>query len=190
VSADRSPECLEQLRAGGLLLIVDSASEPPEAVLACSGARITPEGINFMVTHGRGLVCLVLARERMRQLGIPLMSGDPTRPLPAYGASIEARHGVSTGISASDRATTVRAAVADDATPAALVMPGHVTTIEGAPGGVLVRAALPEAASDLSGSRASARRRRCARCSVATATSPRPRSSRRSPRSRGCPASR
>ena len=150
VNADRSPECLEQLRAGGLLLIVDSASEPPEAVLACSAARVTPEVINFMVTHGRGLVCLVLTRERMRQLGIPLMSADPTRPLPAYGVSIEARHGVSTGISASDRATTVRAAVADDATPAALVMPGHVTTIEGAPGGVLVRAALPEAASDLS----------------------------------------
>ena len=149
-ASDRTPECLEQLRAGGLVLIVDSASEPPEAVVACSAARVTPEVINFMVTHGRGLVCLVLTRERMRQLGIPLMPTDPTRPLPAYGASIEARHGVSTGISAADRATTVRAAVADDATPADVVMPGHVTTIEGAPGGVLVRAALPEAASDLS----------------------------------------
>jgi 3,4-dihydroxy 2-butanone 4-phosphate synthase/GTP cyclohydrolase II len=146
---DRSPECLERLRAGGLVLILDSATEPPEAVLACAGSRVTAEAINFMVTHGRGLVCLVLSRERMRRLGIPLMSSPTGRPSPAYGASIEARQGVSTGISAGDRARTILAAVADGATSADVVMPGHVTTIEGAPGGTLVRAALPEAAADL-----------------------------------------
>ena len=110
----------------------------PEAYLACSAAHVTPEGINFLATHARGLICLVLTAERMRRLGVP-----------TYGASIEARNGVSTGISAADRATTVRAAIAAAATPADVVMPGHVTTIQVARGGALVRAALPEAASDL-----------------------------------------
>jgi 3,4-dihydroxy 2-butanone 4-phosphate synthase/GTP cyclohydrolase II len=94
-------------------------------------------------------VCLVLTAERMRRLGIPLMGPAPRGGVPTYGASIEARDGVSTGISAADRATTVRAAVAADATPAHLVMPGHVTTMQVARGGALVRAALPEATSDL-----------------------------------------
>src|SRR5207249_1063281 len=105
--------------------------------------------INFLVTHARGLVCLVLPPERMRQLGIPLIPPAPGRAMPAYCASIEARRGVSTGISASDRATTVLAAVAPDAKPADLVMPGHVTPIQATPGGTLVHAGLPEAASDL-----------------------------------------
>jgi 3,4-dihydroxy 2-butanone 4-phosphate synthase / GTP cyclohydrolase II len=140
--------CLAQVRAGGFVLVVDSATEPPEAVLACAAARITPDAINFLVTHARGLVCLVMPPARMRQLGIPLM-GPSTGPVPAYGASIEARQGVSTGISAADRATTVLAAVAPDATPADLVMPGHVTPIQARQGGTLVSAGLPEAASDL-----------------------------------------
>src|SRR5262249_58045416 len=86
---------------------------------------------------------------RMRRLGIPLMATEQAAPLPAYGASVEARRGVSTGISAGDRATTILAAVAPEATSADVVMPGHVTPIQLAPGGSLVRAALPEAASDL-----------------------------------------
>jgi len=137
------------VRAGGLVLVVDSASEPPEAVLACAAVRVTPVAINFMVTHARGLVCLALPGERMRQLGIPLIAGTPERVFPAYGASIEARRGVSTGISASDRATTVLAAVAPGASPADLVMPGHITPVQVSPGGTLVRAGLAEAASDL-----------------------------------------
>src|SRR2546425_4175079 len=140
--------CLEHIRGGGCVLVVDSAAEPPEAVLARAAARVTPATINFLVTHARGLVCLVLPPARMRQLGIPLM-GPRAGATPAYGASIEARQGVSTGISASDRATTILAAVAADATPADLVMPGHVTPIQAAHGGTLVCAALPEAASDL-----------------------------------------
>jgi 3,4-dihydroxy 2-butanone 4-phosphate synthase/GTP cyclohydrolase II len=142
-------DCLTRLRAGGLVLIVDNAAQPAEAALVCAAGRIAPEAINFMATHGRGLVSLVLTPERMRRLGIPLIAADPGRALPAYGASIEARQGVSTGISAADRAATVRAAVAADATPADLVMPGHVTPIQATRGGVLVRAQLPEAASDL-----------------------------------------
>jgi 3,4-dihydroxy 2-butanone 4-phosphate synthase/GTP cyclohydrolase II len=146
---ERGRACFERLRASGLVLVVDSATDPPEAAFACAAARVTPDAINFITRHGRGLVCLALTRERMRHLGIPLMPTDPGRPSPAYGASIEARRGVSTGISAADRAATIRAAVAADATPADLVMPGHVTPIQVASGGTLVRAGLPEAASDL-----------------------------------------
>src|SRR5262249_12995130 len=144
-----SRQCLERLRAGDLVLVVDQATEPPEAALVCAAGRITANAINFMTLHARGLVSLVLTRERMRRLGIPLMASDPGRSGRAYVASIEARHGVSTGISAADRATTVRAAVASAATPADLVMPGHITPIQATWGGTLVRAGLPEAASDL-----------------------------------------
>ena len=139
----------ERLRAGGVVLVVDDATDPPEASLVCAAARVTPSAINFLATHGRGLVCLTLTRERMRQLGIPLMTSDLSRGPVRYGASIEARRGVSTGISAADRATTVVAAVARDASPADLVMPGHVTPIQLTAGGSLVRAVVPEAASDL-----------------------------------------
>src|SRR5205085_9257632 len=149
MAGERTPDCLDAVRAGGLVLIVDDAVEPREAVVACAAARVTPEAINFMATHARGLVCLVMPAERMRQLGIPLMVASAGRALPAFGASIEARRGVSTGISAADRATTVLAAVAPDATPADIVMPGHVTPIQACQGGTLVCAGLPEAANDL-----------------------------------------
>ena len=149
MAGEQLAECVERLRAGGCVLIVDDAAEPPEAVVTSAAARVTPACINFLVTHARGLVCLVLPPERLRQLGIPLIPPAPGRATPAYCASIEARQGVSTGISASDRATTVLAAVAPDAKPADLVMPGHVTPIQATPGGTLVHAGLPEAASDL-----------------------------------------
>src|SRR5262249_56836642 len=119
------------------------------AVLVCAAGRVTPAAVNFMATHGRGLVSLALTPDRMRRLGIPLISSERSARLPAYGASIEARRGVSTGISAADRATTILAAAAPGATSADVVMPGHVTPIQLTPGGSLVRAALPEAASDL-----------------------------------------
>src|SRR5215470_12239081 len=147
--AGQGRHALDRLRAGGLVLVVDDAVEPPEAVLVCAASRVTPAAVNFMATHGRGLVCLALTRERMRRLGVPLMASEKSARLPAYGASIEARRGVSTGISASDRATTILAAVAPDATSADLVMPGHITPIQLVSGGSLVRAGLPEAASDL-----------------------------------------
>jgi 3,4-dihydroxy 2-butanone 4-phosphate synthase/GTP cyclohydrolase II len=140
---------IEQLRAGGVVLLIDSALDPPDAALVCAASRVTPEAVNFMAIHARGLVCLAMARERMRQLGIPIV-GDPRPTGVVYGASIEARRGVSTGISAGDRATTALAAVATGASPADIVMPGHVTPIQIADGGTLVRAAIPEAASDVS----------------------------------------
>ena len=146
---DRARELADRVRTGGLVLLLDDAIDPPEAVLVGAAARVTPEAVNFMVTHGRGLVCLGLTRERMRRLGIPLMASEQSARLPAYGASIEARRGVSTGISASDRATTILAAVAPESTSADLVMPGHITPIQIVSGGSLVRAGLPEAASDL-----------------------------------------
>jgi 3,4-dihydroxy 2-butanone 4-phosphate synthase / GTP cyclohydrolase II len=152
MSADAVQTSLAVLRAGGFVLVIDSAVEPPEAMLACAATRVSAEAINFLATHARGLVSLVLPAERMRQLGIPLInSTGPSagRALPAFGASIEARSGVSTGISAADRATTIRAAVAPDASSADLVMPGHVTPIQLVRGGTLVSATLPEAASDL-----------------------------------------
>jgi 3,4-dihydroxy 2-butanone 4-phosphate synthase/GTP cyclohydrolase II len=150
LDSDRHRAYVERLRAGGLVLVVDSAVEPPEAALVCAASRVTPEAINMMAMHARGLVCLAMPRGRMRQLGIPLMGEHRRATAVAYGASIEARRGVSTGISAADRATTVLAAVASGATAADIVMPGHVTPIEVSHGGTLVRARLPEAASDLS----------------------------------------
>ena len=146
---DGARELADRVRTGGLVLLLDDAIDPPEAVLVGAAARATPEAVNFMATHGRGLVCLGLTRERMRRLGIPLMASEQSARLPAYGASIEARRGVSTGISASDRATTILAAVAPESTSADLVMPGHITPIQIVSGGSLVRAGLPEAASDL-----------------------------------------
>ena len=146
---DASRATSERLRSGGVVLVVDDATDPVQASLVCSAARVTPPIVNFLATHGRGLVSLTLTRERMRQLGIPLMTSELSQGPVTYGASIEARRGVSTGISAADRATTIRAAVAREATPGDLVMPGHVTPIQLTPGGSLVRAAVPEAASDL-----------------------------------------
>jgi len=140
---------IDRLRAGGMVLLVDSALDPPDAALVCAAGRVTPEVVNFMAMHARGLVCLAMTRERMRQLGIPIV-GDPRPHATVYGASIEARRGVSTGISAGDRATTILAAVAGGGSPGDIVMPGHVTPIQVVAGGTLVRAAIPEAASDLS----------------------------------------
>lgn len=141
-------DALEDLRAGKLIIVADG--EQGEADLCLPAERVTPEAVNFMATHGRGLVCLSLTDERMRRLGIPLMVPDaPTTLRRPFGASIEARHGVTTGISASDRATTIRAAMGANAGPDNLVMPGHVFPIVGRPGGVLVRAGLTEASIDL-----------------------------------------
>src|SRR4029453_13915153 len=110
----------------------------------------TPEAINFMATHARGLICLTLTEERCRQLGLPLMVSDNRSPLgTAFTVSIEAASGVSTGISAADRARTVRAATAKHAKPDDIVQPGHIFPIMAQNGGVLVRAGHTEAGCDL-----------------------------------------
>jgi 3,4-dihydroxy 2-butanone 4-phosphate synthase/GTP cyclohydrolase II len=141
-------EALAELREGRLLIL--AGGEEGEAHLCLAAEHVTPEAINVMATHARGLVCLNLTEERMRALGIPLMVPDlPSGARRPFGASIEARRGVSTGISARDRATTIRAAMAPGAGPDDLVMPGHVFPVVGRKGGVLVRAGLTEASIDL-----------------------------------------
>ncbi len=140
-------DALEDLRRGRMVVLVDAAQG--EAELCMAGEKVRPDDVNFMVTHGRGLVCIAVPDARLRQLGIPMMAPEGRSSQRAYGASIEAARGVTTGISASDRAVTIQAVMAAGATPADLVMPGHIFPIRAGEGGVLVRADLPEAAVDL-----------------------------------------
>jgi 3,4-dihydroxy 2-butanone 4-phosphate synthase/GTP cyclohydrolase II len=147
MTTDPIEDALEDIRRGRMVILADGAHG--EADLCMAADRVTAEAVNFMAMHARGLVCLCLTRERMRALGIPLMVPEGAGSRQQFGASIEARRGVSTGISAADRATTIQAAVADDAQPGDVVMPGHIFPIMAREGGVLVRAALTEASVDL-----------------------------------------
>jgi 3,4-dihydroxy 2-butanone 4-phosphate synthase/GTP cyclohydrolase II len=147
MTTDSIDRALEAIRNGRMIILADGAHG--EAQLCMAAERVTADAINFMATHARGLVCLSLTRERMRQLGIPLMVPEALGNRQPFGASIEARRGVSTGISAGDRATTIQAAMAVDAGPDDIVMPGHIFPILAREGGVLVRAALTEASVDL-----------------------------------------
>ncbi len=145
---DQVEEGLEDLRAGRFVIL--AGGQNGEAQLCMAAELVTPDAVNFMTAHGRGLVCLSMTEDRLRDLGIPLMVPDaPSMVRRSYGASIEARRGVTTGISAHDRATTIRVAMAPGAGPDDLVMPGHVVPIVGRNGGVLVRAGLTEASIDL-----------------------------------------
>ncbi|MCX8071854.1 MAG: GTP cyclohydrolase II [Candidatus Binatia bacterium] len=143
-SLDRAVTALRQ----GQMVILAQGGEG-EAVVCLAAECVTPEAVNFMATHARGLVELVLPREHLQRLGIPLLGNPGSPQRKAYGASFEARRGVTTGISAADRATTILTAVADDATPDDLVMPGHMFPVMARSGGVLAWRALPEAAVDL-----------------------------------------
>lgn len=145
------PELLEEIRAGRMVVIVDDEDRENEGDLIMAAELVRPADINFMVTHARGLVCLSLTRERCRQLGLPPMVRDNTSPHHTnFTVSIEAAEGVTTGISAYDRAHTVRTAVRPDAKPEDLSQPGHIFPLMTQPGGVLNRAGHTEAASDLS----------------------------------------
>ncbi len=144
------PELLEEIRQGRMVILLDDEDRENEGDLIMAASKVRPEDINFMATHARGLICLALTRERCRQLKLPLMVQDNASRLgTAFTLSIEAREGVSTGISAYDRAHTIRTAVAPDAKPEDLVQPGHVFPLMAQPGGVLVRAGHTEAAVDL-----------------------------------------
>jgi 3,4-dihydroxy 2-butanone 4-phosphate synthase / GTP cyclohydrolase II len=144
------PELLEEIRAGRMVVIVDDEDRENEGDLIMAAELVRPQDINFMVTHARGLVCLSLIRERCRQLGLPPMVRDNTSPHGTnFTVSIEAAEGVTTGISAYDRAHTVRTAVRPDAKPDDLSQPGHIFPLMAQPGGVLNRAGHTEAASDL-----------------------------------------
>lgn len=152
VSTGISPvsEIVAELRAGRMVILVDEEDRENEGDLVLAAEFVTPEAINFMVTHARGLVCLTLTEERCRQLDLPLMaSRNGTRYGTNFTMSIEAAEGVETGISAADRARTIRTAVARDAKPSDLVQPGHIFPLQAARGGVLVRAGHTEAGCDL-----------------------------------------
>ena len=144
------PELLEELRAGRMVVIVDDEDRENEGDLIMAAELVKPTDINFMVTHARGLVCLSLTRERCRQLGLPPMVRDNTSSHGTnFTVSIEAAEGVTTGISAYDRAHTIRTAVRPDASPSHLSQPGHIFPLTAQPGGVLNRAGHTEAAADL-----------------------------------------
>ncbi len=144
------PELLDELRAGRMVVIVDDEDRENEGDLIMVAELVRPADINFMVTHARGLVCLSLTRERCAQLALPPMVIDNTSPFATnFTVSIEAAEGVTTGISAYDRAHTIRTAVRPDARPADLTQPGHIFPLMAQPGGVLTRTGHTEAAADL-----------------------------------------
>lgn len=143
-------EILADLRAGRMVVIMDDEDRENEGDLVIAADRITSEAVNFMAKYGRGLICLTLTQERCERLRLPLMVSDnQAAHATAFTVSIEAARGVTTGISAADRAVTIRAAVAPEANSRDLIQPGHVFPLMAQPGGVLVRAGHTEAGCDL-----------------------------------------
>jgi len=144
------PELVAELAAGRMVILVDDEERENEGDLVLAADHVTPAAINFMARWGRGLICLTLTRERCERLRLhPMASRNGTRHGTAFTVSIEAAEGVTTGISAADRARTVQAAVARDATAADLVQPGHIFPLQAQDGGVLMRAGHTEAGCDL-----------------------------------------
>lgn len=145
------PEIVADLRAGRIVILVDEEDRENEGDLVLAADFVTPEAINFMAKHGRGLICLTLTEERCRQLGLrPMVSDNGSPHGTNFTVSIEAAEGVTTGISAADRARTIQAAVARNARPADIVQPGHIFPLMAQRGGVLMRAGHTEAGCDLS----------------------------------------
>jgi 3,4-dihydroxy 2-butanone 4-phosphate synthase/GTP cyclohydrolase II len=141
---------LRDIRRGRMVVLVDDEDRENEGDLCMAAEKVTPRAINFMATHGRGLICLALTEAKIKELQLPMMVAENTSPFgTAFTISIEAASGVSTGISAKDRATTIRAAVATDAVPKDLVHPGHVFPLRARDGGVLVRTGQTEGSVDL-----------------------------------------
>ncbi|RLC60248.1 MAG: bifunctional 3,4-dihydroxy-2-butanone-4-phosphate synthase/GTP cyclohydrolase II [Chloroflexi bacterium] len=143
-------EAIEDIKAGRVVIIIDDESRENEGDLAMAAEKVTPEAINFMAKHGRGLICLPIIGQRLDELRIPLMvQHNTSRYSTAFTVSIEAKDKVSTGISAFDRAQTIKAVLDPDTKPEDLVQPGHVFPIRAREGGVLVRAGHTEAIVDL-----------------------------------------
>lgn len=143
-------EIIEDIRQGKMVILMDDEDRENEGDIILAAEAVTPEAINFMATHGRGLICLTLTKDRCQRLGLPLMVSDNNAQFStAFTVSIEAAEGVTTGISAADRAQTVKAAVAPDAKAADLVQPGHIFPLMAQDGGVLTRAGHTEAGCDL-----------------------------------------
>jgi 3,4-dihydroxy 2-butanone 4-phosphate synthase/GTP cyclohydrolase II len=148
----RVNKALDEIRAGRMVILVDDEDRENEGDLTMAADKVTPEAVNFMAVHGRGLICLALCEEYVDRLELPMMQA-PGRGGPplgtAFTVSIEARHGVTTGISAADRAHTIRTAIRPDVTPDDLVTPGHVFPLRARRGGVLVRTGQTEGSVDL-----------------------------------------
>lgn len=143
-------ELIEDLRQGKMVILMDDEDRENEGDLIMVAEQVRPEDINFMATHARGLICLTLSPERCKQLDLPLMVSDnKSQHTTNFTLSIEAAEGVSTGISAADRALTVRAAVKANARPSDIVQPGHIFPLMAQPGGVMSRAGHTEAGCDL-----------------------------------------
>ena len=144
------PEAIEDIKAGKILIVVDDESRENEGDLAIAAEKVTPDAINFMSKEARGLICLPIMGDRLEELRIPMMVQDNTsRFSTAFTVSIEAKHGVTTGISAQDRATTIKTVINPATKPDDIARPGHVFPIKARPGGVLVRAGHTEAIVDL-----------------------------------------
>jgi len=144
------PELIEDLREGRMVVLMDDEDRENEGDLVMAASKVRPEDINFMARFGRGLICLPLTRERCHQLRLPLMVNEnQARYATNFTVSIEAAEGISTGISAYDRAHTIRTAVRPDAAAEDLSQPGHVFPLMAQPGGVLARAGHTEASVDL-----------------------------------------
>jgi 3,4-dihydroxy 2-butanone 4-phosphate synthase/GTP cyclohydrolase II len=143
-------DIIADIRAGKMVVLVDEEDRENEGDLVMAAEFVTPEAINFMAKYGRGLICLTLTDARCKQLGLRQMVSDNQTPHgTAFTVSIEAAEGVTTGISAADRAVTIRAAVAKAAKPTDIIQPGHIFPLRAQPGGVLVRAGHTEAGCDL-----------------------------------------
>jgi len=144
-------DAVAALKAGRMIVVVDDEDRENEGDLTMAASKVTPEAINFMVKHGRGLVCLAMTPERLDHLDIPLEASDHTaRRETAFCVSIDAKKGTTTGISAADRAKTIKVAIGRDSGPRDLSRPGHIFPLRARPGGVLVRSGHTEAAVDLS----------------------------------------
>jgi 3,4-dihydroxy 2-butanone 4-phosphate synthase/GTP cyclohydrolase II len=151
MSFDTIEDAIREIRDGKMVVVVDDEDRENEGDLTMAAERVTPEAINFMARHGRGLICVSLPVQRLDELQIPLMVSENTSPYEtAFCISVEARRGVTTGVSAHDRATTIRALVDPSTRPEDLARPGHVFPLRAKEGGVLARAGQTEASVDLS----------------------------------------
>jgi 3,4-dihydroxy 2-butanone 4-phosphate synthase / GTP cyclohydrolase II len=147
---DSVGEALAEIRAGRVVIVVDDEDRENEGDFTIAAEKVSPEAINFMARYGRGLICLAMTGERLDALELPLMVRDNTsRFCTAFTISVDARDGVTTGISAADRARTILKAVDPNCTPGDLVRPGHMFPLRACSGGVLERSGQTEAAVDL-----------------------------------------
>jgi 3,4-dihydroxy 2-butanone 4-phosphate synthase / GTP cyclohydrolase II len=152
-AVERVERAIAYVRAGKIVILTDDEDRENEGDLCMAAEKVTPAAVNFMAKYGRGLVCLSLSEDKVRQLRLPLMVDEGANTSSfgtAFTVSIEAREGVTTGISAKDRAHTILTAVKDDARPEDLARPGHVFPLRARRGGVLVRAGQTEGSVDLS----------------------------------------